>query len=184
MGKFFIDREDVDEIKAAGVKILNDDLSRLEFAIYLEAYSLGYEDLQSVNMAENYILTKIPGEDIKGKKKLLHTYKDKETRQVKKCIVENLNEYKDFEENTEVLVRKFFDKIIKDKIYYLNKYLDKQLIFRFDGVNTYIVEERFITLKELELLFDELLKTYMRSIKFISKEAIWYGVNDRVLSRY
>lgn len=184
MGKFFIDREDVDEIKAAGVKILNDDLSRLEFAIYLEAYSLGYEDLHSVNMAENYILTKILGEDIKGKKKLLHTYKDKETRQVKKCIVDNLNEYKDFEENTEVLVRKFFDKIIKDKIYYLNKYLDKQLIFRFDGVNTYIVEERFITLKELELLFDKLLKTYMRSIKFLSKEAIWYGVNDRVLSRY
>lgn len=65
-----MDREDVKEIKAAGVKILNDDLSRLEFAIYLEAYTLGYENLQSVNMAENYILTKNFPKDIKDKEKV------------------------------------------------------------------------------------------------------------------
>ncbi|MDO5018255.1 MAG: hypothetical protein Q4E02_03035 [Lagierella massiliensis] len=184
IGKFFLNREDVDEIKAAGVKILNEDLSRLEFAIYLQAYSLGYENLQAVNFAENYALSKLSPSELRGRKKLFHTYKDKDTRAVKKQTVYSINNYKEFEKGTEKLVDKYFDKVIKDKIYYLNKYLDKQLIFRFDGVNTYIVEERFITLKELELLFDKLLKTYMRSIKFLCKEAIWFGVNDRVLSRY
>ncbi|WP_300409667.1 hypothetical protein [Lagierella sp.] len=184
IGKFFNGREDIDEIKSAGVKVLNEDLSRLEFAIYLEAYSLGYENFHAVNYAENFVLSKLSPKDLKGRKKLFHTYKDKETREVKKYIVKGIKSYKEFEKNTEILVRKYFDRVIRDKIYYLNKYLDKQLIFRFDGVNTYIVEERFITLKELEQLFDKLLKTYIRSIKFLSKEAVWFGVNDRVLSRY
>lgn len=182
--RFFRDREDVDEITAASMKILNEDLSRMEFAIYLEAYSMGYEDLNAVNTFENYVLTKVSSDSLKNRKKLFHTYKNRETKEVKKLTVSSVEKYSSFEKYLEEITIKYCDRIIKDKVYSLNKYLDKQLLFKFDGINTYVVEERFLTTKELESLYEKIVNTYLRALKFLTKEAIWYGVNDKVLSRY
>ena len=166
------------------MKILNEDLSRLEFAVYLEAYGIGYEDLRAVNIFENYVLTKVSEESLQNRKKLFHTYKNKEMKKIKKETISSIERYHSFEMYLEEITIKYCDKIVKDKVYSLNKYLDKQLLFKFDGINTYIVEERFLTQNELELLYEKILNTYLRSLKFQCKEAVWYGVNDRVLSRY
>lgn len=184
ISRFFKDREDVDEITAASMKILNEDLSRVEFAIYLEAYQMGYDDLRVVNSFENYVLSKTSAESLKNRKKLFHNYKNKEIKEIKKDIIYSVEKYVDFESYVDELIKKYCDKVIKENVFSLNKYLNKQLLFKFDGINTYIVEERFLTKKELELLYEKIVKTYLRSIKYICKEAIWYGVNDKVLSRY
>ncbi len=184
INRFFKDRDDADAITSACIKILNEDLSRMEFAIYLEAYSKGYDDLHAVNLLENYALTKIPSKNIKNRKKLFHSYKNKETKEIKNFIISSIDNYKDFENYLKEMINKYCEKVIKQNVYSLNKYLDKQLLFKFDGVNTYIVEERFLTRFELEQLYNKILKTYLLSIRRLAKDAIWYGVNDRVLSRY
>ena len=181
---FFKYREDVEEITAAFMKILNEDLARLEYAVYLEAYGLGYDELKVVNIFESYVLSKISVDSLKNRKKLFHNYKDKEIKKIKKELLLKNTRYDYFEDYVKELVYKYSDKVIKEKIFSLNKYLDKQLLFKFDGINTYVVEERFVTKKEIEILYDRIVKTYLRSILFLMDEAIWYGMNDRVLSRY
>ncbi|WP_099203009.1 hypothetical protein [Miniphocaeibacter massiliensis] len=184
INKFFKDREDAEAITSASIKILNEDLSRMEFAIYLEAYSKGYDDLHAVNIFENYVLTKISAKNLKNRKKLFHNYKNQETKEIKKFTISSVDNYKKYENYLEEIITKYCEKVIKDNVYSLNKYLDKQLLFKFDGINTYIVEERFLTRFELEQLYNKILRAYLLSIKHLAKDAIWYGVNDRVLSRY
>ncbi|QQK07812.1 hypothetical protein [Miniphocaeibacter halophilus] len=184
ISNFFKEREDVEEITSASMKILNEDLSRMEFAVYLEAYRIGYDDLNAVNAFENFVLSKIPAESLKNRRKLFHNYKNKEIKDLKKHIAYNIKDYIVFEKYLKELITKYCDSVIKDNVFSLNKYLDKQLLFKFDGINTYIVEERFLTRKELELLYEKIVRSYLRSIKYLCKEALWYGINDKVLSRY
>ena len=152
----------------------------MEFAIYLEAYSKGYDDLHAVNIFENYVLTKIPAKNLKNRKKLFHNYKNQEIKEMKKFTVSSVENAKEFEKYLGDMINKYCEKVIKDNVYSLNKYLDKQLLFKFDGVNTYIVEERFLTRYELEQLYNKILRTYILSIKHLTRDAIWFGINDRV----
>ncbi len=179
-------RKDKDLIaNSIGILIL-EEVDRLELSFYIEGYKQGYYNLEWVNRLEERALCYYSVEDIYEKKCLFH-YQSKydDISKIKEKIEDKINKIEKKEKTINEQVRDYCDMTIKNKILNLNKYVDKQLTIDYNFYPLHIKEEGYIlTLKEIDELYNVIVKTLTKSIIKIYKDAYWFGLNDKVLKRY
>ena len=82
-------------------------------------------------------------------------------------------------------VHTYCENLIKNKIYNLDFYVDKQLAIEYNTKETSIKEEDpYLSIGELNKIYDIIKKTIVKNIIVSYVNAAWFGVNDRILNRY
>ena len=167
-------------------RLINDDLNRIELYLFLEAYVLGYKDIESANKLENFVIINYPDLKLSNKKMfLLHHSKVDDVLKLKEELVGNVIGRKNFNGYLKKVIFQYCEKIIKSKIFKLNVYLNKQYKFYYDrSGEIFMGEEPFLNSVELYKIYNKIRKCLFRSIVKTSKEAGWHGINDKVLNRY
>lgn len=166
--------------------LIHEDISRLELCFYLEGYKYGYYNNKWANSLEQEVL-KLVG--IKGmyKRPLLFHF---DTSNIGiKHIYDNVKAEIEFKERRdryfEGLILSFCNKVIKEKIYNFNKYINKQLKLDFTPYSFNISEELHkISEGEVDKIYMNVVKIISKSLKKTFKEAAWYALNDKVANRY
>lgn len=95
------------------------------------------------------------------------------------------NLFKDLEltEKIRSVTITYVNKFIKTKIFTINNFLDKQIKINLDNGRIDRGSE-FLTIPELTNIYQKIIYSYLRSLTKTYITSYWYGVNDRVLSRY
>ena len=78
-------------------------------------------------------------------------------------------------------VYEFANKVIKDKTYSLNKYVDRQLELDRDGINPASI---MIPKEDLKIIYKETFIFILNTCTNLYIDAYWNGLNERVLKRY
>ena len=79
----------------------------------------------------------------------------------------------------------YCEKVIKNKIYNLDKYTDKQLAIECNSDKMDIREEEpYLSLVELNKIYNTIVKTITKNAIISYESASWFGINDKVLNRY
>lgn len=167
-------------------ELIHEDINRLELLIYLDGYKSGYVDKKHINILENLTLKYFSISDLYNMKYLFHFDNS----------IDEVNEfkYKTFEEllsqnSTQIIleqtIKSYTKDILKPKILSLNKYLDKQLAIEYESKPPYFKdEESLLTLDELKVIYEEVIKIITRNTNKLYNNAYWNGLNDGVLMRY
>ncbi|MDO5754677.1 MAG: hypothetical protein Q4P28_00365 [Tissierellia bacterium] len=177
-------RDDRDLIASTIMKIIGNTITRLELSMYIEAYFLGYDNKEIVDEFEEIILTNVPPKALYHRKKLFHEVNTFRMRRLKKDMIRRTTEPVHYFKHNKYFIHKYCDQMIRETIYSINKFLNKQLSFHYTEDGYYISEEQFITRDEINGLYRRIVNNVTRSLNSICKDAVWYGINDRVLSRY
>ncbi|NMB08527.1 MAG: hypothetical protein GX981_09100 [Tissierellia bacterium] len=168
------------------VLLIHEDIDRLELIMHLEGYKYGYYNSKWVNILEDAALKYCSIVEIYDNNFLFHhSTSFKEIEKIKKDFE---IEIKNKEKETNTLgkaIHTYCEKVIKNKIYNLDKYTDKQLTIECDSNEMNIKEEEpYLSLVELNKIYNNIVKTITKNAIMSFGNASWYGVNDRVLNRY
>ena len=182
---FYKNRSDKEYIKSAVQKLVYDDINRLEIVLAVDSHIYGKKSNVFANEVENYFLLNYPNLKISKKQKLIVRKLSSKDYRFRNRVINNVIDYyylnKMFEEKT----NEFFENVIKEYIFNLNNYIVKQLKLEFKGNNYYVLQkEKFLTKKDLENLYNHIYKVFMEHLHKTSRIFIWYGLNDKVTSRY
>lgn len=182
---FYKNRNDVEYVKSALKKLIYDDINRLEMLIVVNAYIYGNLSYMFANDLENYFFTVYPDiKIVKGQKLIRTNLTSKDYRFRNKLINRVINFYK-IDEKFNLKIDEFFEKKIKNKILSLNNHMVKQLKLEFKENKYFVLQkENFLTKKDLINLYDNVEKVVFENLIKTSRRFIWYGLNDKVLSRY
>lgn len=166
--------------------LIHEDINRLELFLYLEGYKQGFYNNKRVNMLESMTIKFYTIDELYSLKYLFHfETNNKEVLDFKKRIFTELEideiHIKFVYEN----IKKYSLNIIKNKIFSLNKFLDKQLTID-DSSETVNIKEDYtlLTKDDLKSIYSEVLKVIVKNGMKLYKDAYWNGLNDRVLKRY
>lgn len=184
LGRIFAHREDKREMAAAIYKSINNDINRLELAIYLESYAFGYKDLQWVNMLEAAAIKSIPIEELYNRNVLFHTNMNNEALVVKNRLLVYLDGDKEQGKHIKKITYTYCERVIKDKVFALNNTVNRQLAFDLNQSIIKIKEDSYISRQELGKIYGRIYMSCIKSMYRIYKEAYWFGINDKVISRY
>lgn len=178
-------RQDREYIISAVQKLLYDEINRLEIVLAVNSYIYGKKSNIFANELENYFLINYPEIKINKNMKLIRrklTSKDYRFRN--RLIYDVIDNY-DLNEKFQIKVDDFFEDRIKNNILNLNNYIHKQIKLEFKENKYFIFQkETFLTKGELEDLYFHIKKIFIEHFKKTSKRFIWYGLNDKVISRY
>lgn len=179
-------RKDKELIANSIGTLILEEIDRLELAFYIDGYKAGYYSSKWVNIIEETALNYYPIDEIYERKSLFHYYHDYEgVEDIKNEIEKEIDGAEKETKSIENRVAHYCKKTIKDKILRLNKYVDKQLTIDYNYYPLHIREEGCIlTLEEMNDLYEVIVKTLIKSIIKIYKDAYWFGLNDKVLKRY
>jgi hypothetical protein len=167
-------------------QLIHEDINRLELFIYLEGYKHGYFDNYWVNILEKTIVKDISIEKLYQSQYLYHfDNKTKKILDIKSLINKEIKEKEKQDKYLSNSIRDYCSRVIKEKIFSLNKYLDKQLTIEYNS-DYYRIKEDYslLTKDELKKIYEEIIKVMFKDGYKLYKEAYWYGLNDRVLRRY
>ena len=184
LGRIFAHREDKHEMASAIYKSINNDINRLELAIYLESYAFDHKDLQWVNMLEAAAIKSIPIEELYNRNVLFHTNINNEAMVVKNRLLVYLDADKEKGKRIKKIAYTYCERVIKDKIFALNNTVDRQLAFDLNQSIIKIKEDSYISRQELGKIYGRIYMSCIKSMYRIYKEAYWFGINDKVISRY
>ncbi|NLW22723.1 MAG: hypothetical protein GXY88_05670 [Tissierellia bacterium] len=166
--------------------LIHEDINRLELTLYLEGYKDGYYNKKWVNIIEGEAIKHFSVDKIYEKNFLFHyetTLKD--IVNIKKDFWSDIEEREKESKYLYHFVKDYCEKIIKGKVFSLNKYIDKQLTIEYNLNKLNIQEEgSFLSANELNKIYKAVFKTIMKNAITIYKNACWFGVNDGVLNRY
>lgn len=166
-------------------KLLHEDINRLELYLYLEGYKHGYLDNRLANNLENITIKYFSITDLYNIKYLYHfNIINDEVKKIKDKIYKKQKSENGNYPTLKNIVYNYTSNIIKSKIFSLNKYLDKQLEIGYDFYTAYIKEDNFLTMEELDNIYNKVERTISTNGYKTYIDAYWYGVNDRVLQRY
>lgn len=173
------------EVMQSVCSMLNDVVNRLEFAVYLEAYTAGLKDTEWANQLEERALAYIPFEDLFHRKTLFHSRLNTDILVLKNQLMDAIDA-SDAYHQLGHRTTKYSERVIHPKILKINTYADKQLmLWQDDELGEYgFSEPAIIVRKDLDRIYERLVRAFLKSIQKLYKEAYWYGVNDRVLNRY
>lgn len=182
---FYKNRSDKEFIKSAVQKLVYDDINRLEIVLAVDSYIYGKKSNVFANELENYFLVNYPNLKISKKQKLIVRKLTSKDYRFRNRLINNVIDYYNLNKKFEEKTKSFFENVIKDYIFNLNNYIVKQLKLEFKGNNYYVLQkEKFLTKKELEELYNHINKVFMEHLHKTSRIFIWYGLNDKVTSRY
>lgn len=168
--------------------VIHDDINRFELTMYLEGYRAGFTSKEYVNKVETLAYQVYELEDLYSSKKLFKkSLLPDNVRKLKEKIFFDIDRMNSPKKNIRDVVRKLDSKLLRKKIYMMNSFLDRQLMFSFYKDNK---DEGFVDLgtaltrEELYGLNKKIVKFLLRDGLRVYKNAYWDGVNDRVLKRY
>ena len=177
---FYKNRSDREYIKSAVQKLVYDDINRLEIVLAVNSYMYGKKSNVFANELENY-----PNLKISRKQKLIVRKLSSKDYRFRNRLINNVIDYYNLNKKFEEKTNDFFENVIKEYIFNLNNYIVKQLKLEFKGNSYYVLQkEKFLTKKELEELYNHINKIFMEHLNKTSRIFIWYGLNDKVTSRY
>lgn len=179
-------RHDARDIVATLTRILREDINRLEFAVYLEGYSLGYQDKEWTDRLEMATLEQLPVEDLYNRQSLFHTRLNSDILVLKNRLMDEIEEHTPNYKRLAHLTGKYCEKKVHRKVMRLNSYLHKQLMLWQDDQSDQagVREPAILVTGELERIYERVVRAYAKSIQKLFKEAYWHGLNDRVINRY
>ena len=181
---FYKNRSDREYIKSAVQKLVYDDINRLEIVLAVNSYMYGKSNVFA-NELENYFLVNYPNLKISRKQKLIVRKLSSKDYRFRNRLINNVIDYYNLNKKFEEKTNDFFENVIKEYIFNLNNYIVKQLKLEFKGNSYYVLQkEKFLTKKELEELYNHINKIFMEHLNKTSRIFIWYGLNDKVTSRY
>ena len=182
---FYKNRSDREYIKSAVQKLVYDDINRLEIVLAVNSYMYGKKSNVFANELENYFLVNYPNLKISRKQKLIVRKLSSKDYRFRNRLINNVIDYYNLNKKFEEKTNDFFENVIKEYIFNLNNYIVKQLKLEFKGNSYYVLQkEKFLTKKELEELYNHINKIFMEHLNKTSRIFIWYGLNDKVTSRY
>ncbi len=183
ISKFLKNRKGNNFISLNLGQLIHEDINRLELFIYLEGYKHGYFNNQWVNTLEKLTLNNIDFEHLYKRRYLYHFETDiKQVWDIRDLVWKEIELNESQNQNMYNTIENYCDKILKGKVFNLNKFLDKQLTI---DCNSNIKEDdSLLTLNELGNIYMEVVKIVIKDGLKLYKEAFWYGLNDRVLKRY
>ena len=182
---FYKNRSDREYIKSAVQKLVYDDINRLEIVLAVNSYMYGKKSNVFANEVENYFLLNYPNLKISKKQKLIVRKLSSKDYRFRNRVINNVIDYYNLNKMFEEKTNEFFENVIKEYIFNLNNYIVKQLKLEFKGNNYYVLQkEKFLTKKDLENLYNHIYKVFMEHLHKTSRIFIWYGLNDKVTSRY
>lgn len=182
---FYKNRSDKEYIKSAVQKLVYDDINRLEIVLAVDSYIYGKKSNVFANEVENYFLLNYPNLKISKKQKLIVRKLSSKDYRFRNRVINNVIDYYNLNKMFEEKTNEFFENVIKEYIFNLNNYIVKQLKLEFKGNNYYVLQkEKFLTKKNLENLYNHIYKVFMEHLHKTSRIFIWYGLNDKVTSRY
>jgi hypothetical protein len=182
---FYKNRSDKEYIKSAVQKLVYDDINRLEIVLAVDSYIYGKKSNVFANEVENYFLLNYPNLKISKKQKLIVRKLSSKDYRFRNRVINNIIDYYNLNKMFEEKTNEFFENVIKEYIFNLNNYIVKQLKLEFKGNNYYVLQkEKFLTKKDLENLYNHIYKVFMEHLHKTSRIFIWYGLNDKVTSRY
>ena len=182
---FYKNRSDKEYIKSAVQKLVDEDIKRLEIVLAVDSYIYGKKSNVFANEVENYFLLNYPNLKISKKQKLIVRKLSSKDYRFRNRVINNVIDYYNLNKMFEEKTNEFFENIIKEYIFNLNNYIVKQLKLEFKGNNYYVLQkEKFLTKKDLENLYNHIYKVFMEHLHKTSRIFIWYGLNDKVTSRY
>lgn len=176
-------RDDKNYIIRTIDKLINDDINRLELSTYLDGYSSGYKDDYYANMIEELALTIFGRECFYKGDILFHQINSEKELEVYELIEKSIQEDLELTEKIRSVTITYVNKFIKTKIFTINNFLDKQIKINLDNGRIDRGSE-FLTIPELTNIYQKIIYSYLRSLTKTYITSYWYGVNDRVLSRY
>ncbi|NLJ78391.1 MAG: hypothetical protein GX329_03435 [Tissierellia bacterium] len=165
--------------------LLHEDIDRLELIVYLEGYKNGYHNIKWANILEGKSIKHFSIETVYEKNFLFHY--DIHLEEIRNFREYTENEIRDQERESKFLnnfIITYCNKVIKKKVYNLNRYMDKQLTIEFEHGRMNIREEPLLTTMELNRMYEIIVDTIIKNVVNIYLEANWLGINDRVLNRY
>jgi hypothetical protein len=167
-------------------ELIHEDFNRLELFLYLEGYKFGYLNYKDANRLEDITIKYYPIMDLYNMKYLFHfNTKEEEVAEFQDYIYDKIRkEEKDNNRLNDIMVQ-YVSSVIRPKIYSLNEHLDKQLSMDLDRNRLNIMDdEDLLTLDELKIIYDEVMRSILQFGYKTYQNAFWYGLNDRVLKRY
>lgn len=182
---FYKNRTDREYIKSAIQRVVYDDINRLEIVLAVNSYIYGKRSNVFANELENYFLVNYPNLKITKKQKLIVSKLSSKDYRFRNRLINNVVDYYNLNEKFEKKINDFFENVIKEYIFNLNNYIVKQLKLEFQGNRYYVLQkENFLTKKDLEKLYIHIRRVFMEHLYKTSRRFIWYGLNDKVTSRY
>lgn len=168
------------------ILLIHEDIDRLELVLYLEGYKYGYYNSKWVNTLEDATLNYYAIEDIYESNFLFHhSINFQEIRDIKEDFKTEIKIREKETNGLQKIIHTYCEKIIKNKIYNLNLYTDKQLTIEYNSMEMNIKEEEpYLSIGELNKIYDTIIKTITKNAILSYENASWFGVNDRVLNRY
>ena len=176
-------RKDKKLIVDAISKMVSEDLSRLEFAFSIKAYTNAYYCEDLIDQLERITLSIYNPNDLCKMRLLLQNSKDEKVVEFKKKIKEDFMKSKIIANNV-VNVNYFLDKNIKKKFFRINFYIDKQVVVDTHNTNILTLEGKNLTINELLHIYNKAKFYINRSINEAYFNQFWSALNDCVLGRY
>ena len=167
-------------------QVLRDDINRLELFLYLQGYKDGYTNSKWVNILEKMSIKYYTTDDLYNMNYLFHFETSiTEVSDFKTSINNILHNLNNLDSPRYLSIINYLDNIVKPKVFSLNKYLDKQMTIDYNALNFNIKEdETLLTLHDLNGIYKEVIKSTLKYGLKLYNDALWNGLNDRVLQRY
>ncbi|MGM0395757.1 MAG: hypothetical protein ACQEP4_01735 [Bacillota bacterium] len=167
-------------------ELIHEDINRLELLLYLEGYKGGFISIKEANRLEDITVKTCSINELYYQKYLFHfdTFTE-DVQDLRDEIFSNLEKDEDSNKHLQNLIGRYCEKVIRNKIFSLNRYLDKQLTIDYKSSSANITEdETLLTMDDLSNVYNEVVKIVSRNGMRLYKDAYWNGLNDRVLKRY
>lgn len=177
-------RKDRENIIKTIFDLISEDINKIEFTYYLQAYTEGYNNKNISDELEFFALRHIPASTIKKSEILLHYSESRSVKFLKNKMVSSIKNRSNAFKVQNSIIDNYCENILKEKIFSINTKMDKQLIMMSVNNSIVISEEKFLNMWQLENLYKKIVKTLKTVLNNSIEDALWYGLNDRVLQRY
>lgn len=177
-------RKDRDYIIQAIRKRINDDVNRLELAVFIKGYANGLHASFYVDRMERLALSEWDEAELSQRHQLYHTAKSGKVMGLQSAVFRYIKMETHELENARQLSNIYSKRVLRRKIYSLNDVLDTQIVLDFEHLTHLKVEEEKLTMKELTCIYSKICHYLYNNIAKVYKYAYWDGVNDAVLERY
>ncbi|MBS4871376.1 MAG: hypothetical protein KHZ78_00855 [Peptoniphilus sp. oral taxon 375] len=166
--------------------LIHGDITRLELCVYLEGYRMGYKSKKWSNQLEILTFNHVSVEDI-----YKSAFIPKDLDQCKEIYLfrqklDNIIEKDDkIQKFLFDLVHIYCKKVLRPKIFHINKYLDRQLMIDYDSDEISFVEAHLpLRFRDISCMYKRLLNFLVRDCMRVYQKAYWDGMNNQVMKRY
>lgn len=166
--------------------LIHDEITRLELYIYLEGYKKGYHGKKWADQLEILSFNYVSVEDIYKTCQLDSTLQECQgVMGLKEKVFLSLEEDFYLRNFLKDVVLAYSNRVLKPKIFHVNKYLDRQLMIDCTSKDIQFIEAHLpLKFKDIAYLYRRLLKFLIKDCLRVYQKAYWDGINDQVLNRY